>query len=214
MQPVLRQQGPVAIINHSNYKIMQKNRHCHRVGRYGWHKFGRIMKLCLILVCVFSFGLSETTKAQQERVSLKLENVSLKILLDKIQEQTQLNFMVNREQAELLGLVSVNVQDETVENVLNRVLSNSKLTYVFMDEIIVIKVRQPEEKDKKEKITIRGVVQDDKKLALPGVTVVVKGTSVGTATDTNGNFTLNLPEMKDVVSVSYTHLTLPTTELV
>ena len=151
MQPVLRQQGPVAIINHSNYKIMQKNRHCHRVGRYRWHKFGRIMKLCLILVCVFSFGLSATTKAQQERVSLKLENVSLKILLDKIQEQTQLNFMVNREQAKLLGLVSVNVQDETVENVLNRVLSNSKLTYVFMDEIIVIKVRQPEEKDKKEK---------------------------------------------------------------
>lgn len=201
MQPVLRQQGPVAIINHSNYKIMQKNRHCHRVGRYRWHKFGRIMKLCLILVCVFSFGLSATTKAQQERVSLKLENVSLKILLDKIQEQTQLNFMVNREQAELLGLVSVNVQDETVENVLNRVLSNSKLTYVFMDEIIVIKVRQPEEKDKKEKITIRGVVQDDKKLALPGVTVVVKGTSVGTATDTNGNFTLNLPEMKDVVLI-------------
>ena len=48
MQPVLRQQGPVAIINHSNYKIMQKNRHCHRVGRYRWHKFGRIMKLCLI----------------------------------------------------------------------------------------------------------------------------------------------------------------------
>ena len=127
MQPVLRQQGPVAIINHSNYKIMQKNRHCHRVGRYRWHKFGRIMKLCLILVCIFSFGLSATTKAQQERVSLKLEIVSLKILLDKIQEQTQLNFMVNREQAELLGLVSVNVQDETVENVLNRVLSNSKL---------------------------------------------------------------------------------------
>ena len=60
------------------------------------------MKLCLILMCVCSFGLSAKSLAQQERVNLELEKVTLKTLLDKIQEQTQLNFMMNREQAELV----------------------------------------------------------------------------------------------------------------
>ena len=44
------------------------------------------MKLCLILMCVCSFGLSAKSLAQQERVNLELEKVTLKTLLDKIQE--------------------------------------------------------------------------------------------------------------------------------
>lgn len=180
---------------------MQKNRHCQRVVEYRWHKIGRIMKLCLILMCVCSFGLSAKSLAQQERVNLELERVSLKTLLDKIQEQTQLNFMMNREQAELVGLVSINVKGETVENVLKQVLGNTKLTYVFMDGIIVIKERKVVPEKKSEKMTIRGQVVDDRKQPLPGVTVVVKGTSVGTATDTAGYFTLTMPEMKDLVLV-------------
>lgn len=180
---------------------MQKNRHCHRVVEYRWHKIGRIMKLCLILMCVCSFGLSAKSLAQQERVNLELEKVTLKTLLDKIQEQTQLNFMMNREQAELVGLVSINVKGETVENVLKQVLGNTKLTYVFMDGIIVIKERKVVSEEKSEKMTIRGQVVDDRKQPLPGVTVVVKGTSVGTATDTAGCFTLTMPVMKDLVLV-------------
>lgn len=180
---------------------MQKKRENHRVGRFRWRKFERVMKLCFILICVFSFGLSATTVAQQERVSLNLENVTLKIVLDKIQEQTDLNFMVNREQAEILGLVSVNVKNETVKNVLDRMLENSRLTYTFMDKIIVIKVRQTE--PEKKSVRVKGFVHDAQKSPMPGVTVKVTGVALGTTTNVQGWFALDLPITEGSLEFSF-----------
>ena len=48
------------------------------------------MKLCIILVCLFSFSLSATTLAQRERVNMKLQDVSLRQVLEQIREQTNL----------------------------------------------------------------------------------------------------------------------------
>ena len=56
------------------------------------------MKLCIILVCLFSFSLSATTLAQRERVSMKLQEVSLRQVLEQIREQTNLQFMMSKEQ--------------------------------------------------------------------------------------------------------------------
>ena len=192
---------------------MQKKREDHRVGRFRWRKFERVMKLSILLICVFSFGLSATTKAQQERVSLNLENVTLKTVLDKIQEQTNLNFMVNREQAEILGLVSVNVENETVKNVLDRILENSRLTYTFMGEIIVIKVRQSE--PEKKSVRVKGFVYDTKKVSMPGVTVKVAGTTLGTITDNEGFFQMTLPMKEGALEFSFVGFkgkTVPFTE--
>ena len=82
---------------------MKRREKVHRVGRFRWQKMERMARLCFILVCAFSFGLSAKTLAQQERVSLHLERVELKTVLEKIQEQTQVSFMLNREQSERLG---------------------------------------------------------------------------------------------------------------
>ena len=61
------------------------------------------MKLCIILVCLFSFSLSATTLAQRERVSMKLQEVSLRQVLEQIREQTNLQFMMSKEQGERVG---------------------------------------------------------------------------------------------------------------
>ena len=47
-----------------------------------------LMKLCLLFICVFTLTLSASSFAQQERVSFDLKNVSVKVLLDEIQKQT------------------------------------------------------------------------------------------------------------------------------
>ncbi|MDE7073976.1 MAG: secretin and TonB N-terminal domain-containing protein, partial [Odoribacter sp.] len=149
------------------------------------------MKLCLILLCAFSFGVSAKTMAQQERVSLQLEKVELKTVLEKIQEQTQVNFMVNREQAATLGLVSVKAKNETIASVLDRLLGNSQLTYVFTDNIIIIKERLKEVAAAVEPVILKGVVRDEKGQPLPGVTVMIKGTGMGVVTNAEGNYTLD-----------------------
>ncbi len=53
--------------------------------------------------CLFSFSLSATTLAQRERVSMKLQEVSLRQVLEQIREQTNLQFMMSKEQGERVG---------------------------------------------------------------------------------------------------------------
>ncbi len=81
-----------------------------------------LMKLCLLFICVFTLTLSASSFAQQERVSLDLKNVSVKVLLDEIQKQTSWCFLFNPEQTKQLGKLSLRVENETVEEVLNRIL--------------------------------------------------------------------------------------------
>lgn len=168
--------------------------------RYRWQKIGRIMKLCFILIFVFSFGLSATTRAQQERVSLKLQHVSLREVLEQIREQTQLQFMMSREQGERLGRLTVDVKDETVEKVLEEIFSNTSLTYTFMEDIIVVKERM-QQQQQTDKIVISGVVKDSKKQPIPGVTVIIKGTTLGAVTDADGAYTFTIPQTENVVLV-------------
>lgn len=156
------------------------------------------MKLCFILVCLFSFGLSATTRAQQERVSLELQEVSLREVLEQIREQTKLQFMMSRHQGERLGRFSVNVKNEPVEKVLDEIFSHTDLTYTFMEDIIVVKERLLQQQP--DKMVITGFVKDAKKQTMPGVTVMIRGTSLGTVTGMDGRYTFTIPKTE--------HLTL------
>ncbi|MFR1240360.1 MAG: carboxypeptidase-like regulatory domain-containing protein [Butyricimonas faecihominis] len=153
------------------------------------------MKLCLLFICIFTLTLSASSFAQQERVSLDLKNVSVKVLLDEIQKQTNWCFLFNPEQTKQLGKLSLRVENETVEEVLNRILKDTDLTFKFKNDLIMIVPKDEVEDDKSKKdIRIVGQVTDNKKLPLPGVTVIVKGLTIGTATDGNGRYALTLPK--------------------
>ena len=156
-----------------------------------------LMKLCLLLICCFTLTLSASSFAQQERVSFDLKNVSVKVVLDEIQKQTNLCFIFNPNQTEQLGKLSLRVKNETVEEVLNRVLKDTDLTFKFKNDLIMI-VPKGEVKDDETKKNLRivGLVTDNKKTPLPGVTVIVKGLTIGTATDANGRYSLSLPKME------------------
>ena len=89
------------------------------------------MKLCIILVCLFSFSLSATTLAQRARVNMQLQDVSLRQVLEQIREQTNLQFMMSKEQGERVGRVSVNAENATVAEVLDKVFASTGLTWVI-----------------------------------------------------------------------------------
>lgn len=180
---------------------MKKNRHRLCLYRHRWQKIGCIMKLCLILVCAFSLSVSANTYAQQERVSLQMEKVTLKTLLDEIQEQTQLHFMLNQKLGERLGLVTVHVTNETVEQVLEKIFKDTGLTYKFMDGIIVVKEQEMQQQKAVEQIVLKGRVIDVHKQPLPGVTVVIKGTTLGTVTSEKGEFSFIASRTDDMVLV-------------
>lgn len=179
-----------------SYKFMKKKQECLGIYHYRWQKIGKMMKLCIILVCLFSFSLSATTLAQRERVNMKLQDVSLRQVLEQIREQTNLQFMMSKEQGERVGRVSVNAENETVAEVLDKIFASTGLTWVVKEDIIVVKERPQQQKTAP--VRVKGVVKDERGHSLPGVTVLVKGTTMGVVTDVNGNYCIELPGSKDI----------------
>ena len=179
---------------------MKKKRLCLSLGGHRKRKILLMMKLCISLLLCFTLGLSASTLAQQERVNLDLKQVSIKVLFDEIQKQTNLSFVFNTEQATKLGLVSVRAVDETVENVLRKVLMNTGMMFEFDGTLIIVRPEEPEKKEVT-KIKVTGKVKDEKGEFLPGVTILLKGTQIGAVTDVDGKFSFELPKQDNLVLV-------------
>lgn len=169
-----------------------------------FQKFLLKTKLCLFFAMVLTFSAIANVNAQQERVTLRLRNVSVKTLFQEIQKQTDLNFVFNTEQVGALKPISIDVRSETVDNVLRQVLSDSDLTYEFDGNLIIVRPAsqlQAQVSQQVEEIKLTGKVVDENNELLPGVAVMIKGTTLGTATDADGKFELTLPSGKDIVLV-------------
>jgi len=156
-----------------------------------------ISKCILILVLVgslqaFSKGYS------QNRISISLKNVSLKKALKEIERKTDYRFVYNDDLLNAIPETSVDVNDGTLNDAMDKLLTNTPLTYRVTDNnLVVISAKGKEMQD----IAINGTVTDSKGEALPGVTIKIKGTGNGTATDVNGKFKLNIPSTGNVVLV-------------
>ena len=130
----------------------------------------------------------------EQQVTISMKNAYLKDILWAIQRQTTFVFMYHEEDLDKVGKVNVEAKASTVEKILSDCLKGTGLTYVFQNEVIVLK---PLNDEKKKEIKIVGKVVDKGKMPLPGVTVVVKGTNLGTATDSEGKYRMVLPAMRD-----------------
>ncbi len=172
------------------------------------------MKLFMILMCCFTFSLSANSFAQQEKVNLDLRDVSIKTLFSEIQRQTKLHFIFSSEQANRLDKLTVKATDETVKSVLDRIFEGTGFSYTFRGDIIMVRFEgeQAAQQVKKE-MEIRGVVKDKNGDPLPGVTVLVGGTTLGTATDGKGEFLLKVPEQESV-ALHFSFVGMKTRELV
>lgn len=156
-----------------------------------------VMKLSVFFVLFFSLSVSGRVLAQQERVNLHLENVSLKTFFREVQKQTGLYFVYNEEICGDFGNVSVEAKNEAVVDVLEAVFTNKAYSYHFEDKIIVVKAKTlavPQQQMKK----VKGKVVDSKGHPLPGVGVLIEGTTVGTTTDVDGNYVINCPEKENL----------------
>ena len=131
----------------------------------------------------------------EQQVTISMKNAYLKDILWEIQRQTTFVFMYHEEDLDKVGKVNVEAKASTVEKILSDCLKGTGLTYVFQNEVIVLK---PLDDEKKKEIRIAGKVTDEEKAPLPGVTIMVKGTNLGTATNAEGRYSLTLPEMKGI----------------
>ena len=103
---------------------------------------------------------------EREQITISMKKAYLKDILWAIQQQTTFVFMYHEEDLDKVGKVNVEARASTVEKILSTCLKGTGLTYVFQNEVIVLK---PLNDEKKKEIRIVGKVMDRGKMPLPGV---------------------------------------------
>ena len=157
-------------------------------------KMFRIMK---VFICILIMGLSTVSANtfSQVRVSLDMKNVTLKEVFKEITKLTGYEFVYSNNEIEHIGKVSLNINNKDLKDVLAECLKGTQLWYMIEEQIVVIspKLLQVGSKDSKSTIT-SGKVIDQNKKPIPGVTVLLKGTSTGVTTGVDGTFFIMVPD--------------------
>ena len=152
-----------------------------------------LQKILLVVFLMFSFSLSYAAREDSTKlVNFTVKSESLNNALIKFKDLTGVQILFNEELLGDKACKDLNMVNVTVDVALGKILEGSGFMYSKVDGVYVVK-RVPEQKDTQVKPRVfTGEVVDVKGEPLPGVTVVVKGTTFGGATDVDGKFELSL----------------------
>ena len=155
-------------------------------------KMLRVMKIGFFLLVLGLTSVHATTFSQQ-KVNLNVKNVTLLHVLDLLQEQSEFSFLFSSEDVKNVTNLSVKAKNEDLFEVLRRCLQGTALSFEVNGDLVVLKLQAKTGEPEKKTLKVKGFVFDAKKLSMPGVTVKVVGTSIGTVTDARGWFQILLP---------------------
>ena len=158
-----------------------------------------IMRNGILLTFIFAWNMSASVFSQIVHFDRTNQEISIKEVMQIIENQTDYTFFYNDAFLDLNRSVKVNRSAIEVGALLNEILKDTELTYREQnDKFIVITP-----KSLLQGITITGTVSEADGEPIPGVSVIIKGTSTGTATDANGRYSISVPNNNAVLQFSY-----------
>jgi TonB-dependent starch-binding outer membrane protein SusC len=170
----------------------------------------RIMKLAAFIITIAILHVSAKVVAQ--KVTLNERQVSLDKVFKDIRTQTGYDFLIGNGLIEKAGLVTINVKNADLKDVLNMILQ-APLTYEMVNKTVVVKNQEASFfdnlKDKAAKLltlpaNITGRVVDSLGQPLIGASVSLKDTKYNALTDNRGNFTFSsVPQGKYTLIITY-----------
>ncbi len=174
-----------------------------------WSKSLKLMKLTFLFLMVGLMQVSASVYSQSTKLTLAMHNKKVVEVLDEIEKQSEFRFAYSSELIDMNRKVSVELNDQKINEILDVVFNGTDVNYVTYDRHIML---FPEELDsesagnisvRSEQQSVSGIVSDGGGQPLPGVTVLVKGTSNGTVTNTNGEFSIGGVSDTDVLQFSF-----------
>lgn len=163
----------------------------------------RSMKISTALLLVGALGsYAGNVHSQSAKVNLQMDQVSLNQILNEIESQTNYMFLYNNH-VNVDRTTSIHAKDESVSKVLSIILEGTDIKYELAGEHIILTSGNAKTASAVvQKKTIKGKVIDAQGEAIIGANVRIKGTSIGTITDIDGNFTLEVTP-NSVIEISY-----------
>ncbi len=158
-------------------------------------KILRIMKITVVLVFVLTAYSFANTFGQNQKINLSMENASFKEIIERLEKESGYYVVVKYNQNLLDKKVDANFKGATVTQILDDLLKDSGLGYKIIDKYIAINSLSEIKSAVQQQKVLKGKVTDSSGASLPGVSVVVKGTTSGVITDGNGAYSIsNIPD--------------------
>ena len=179
---------------------MKLNRIDLSIYRNGWlKKYFLIMRLTSLLILILTLQLSASVWSQTTTLSVKLKNSTLQELFIQIEKNSNYRFFYNNDEVDVNQKISVDVEEKTVGKILTAALEGLPYSFKEMENKLILIERTGVPSNfpasNQQQKSVSGKVTDSSGGSLPGVSVVVKGTTTGVITDMDGKYTLpKVPE--------------------
>lgn len=159
-----------------------------------------LLRMKLTFVLVFCMLVQPFAAVNAQTVTLKKQNASLEEIIWELKEQTKFVFLYSSADVATVKGIDIDMQNSQIDAILKKCLEGTDLQFVKENNAIIIrqangKTAVPQVQSRK----ITGKVIDEDGNPLPGVAVLIEGTTIGVATDMDGKYDLTCPEMKDIV---------------
>ena len=169
-------------------------------------KIFKFMRNILLILFAGVFQVYATdTYAQNTRLTLDLNNISVASVLEKIESNSEFYFLYNAKLIDIKREVSVSVENEKISDILGSLFAGTGVNYKIYDNQIILTpgdiTSLPETLQQQ---TVTGKVTDaSTNEAMPGVNIQVKGTTIGTISDAEGKYSLPVSDKNTILIFSF-----------
>ena len=163
--------------------------------------------LCMRLTLYVLFlaviqGFAVDSYSQVTKLSLEASNSTVREVLTQIENETEFYFLYNSKIVDVDRKIGVSLQSKKIEEVLDVIFDKTSVEYTIVDRQIVLSNSELHS-DGEQKRQIKGKVSDENGEPLPGVTIVFQGTTQGTISDIDGNYSMVMPDNAEVLVFSF-----------
>ncbi len=170
-------------------------------------KYHILKYLGIYLVSLSMCTLTLSAASQDVKLTLNMHDVSIQKVFEAIEAQSEYSFLVRSSDVDLNQKVTVEARNKTVFEVLNNILIPKDISYTIRDNHIIVYKKEkttPVQKNTiQQEIKVTGTVSDNFGATMPGVNVIIRGTTKGTTSDVNGEFTLTVPSDTSVLQFRF-----------
>lgn len=158
-------------------------------------KFWKIMRLSIFFLLLTAAQLwANDSYSQSTRLSLNMKDSKLIDVLAEIENKTEFYFLFNQKFINIDQIVNIDMKNKKIDEILSELFDNTNINYLVMNKQIVLTTAPLESETgtkPQQAGMLSGKITDQQGLPIPGATVFVKETTIGTTTSSDGTYTLN-----------------------
>ena len=170
-------------------------------------------RVFMLFLCCLLYSTPLFSQSSNARITIHQKNISVIEALKEVEKQTKLSVGYNESQLISKPSLNLALEKATLATSLNEILKGTGYTYQLKGKYIIIVPQEKKEAETSPAKRITGRVLDEQGEPLIGVNVLVKGTTIGSITDMDGNFALEAPagSTLSITYVGYTPQTIQVT---